>query len=171
MAKRRPRCSLPISSRMKGNFWTVEMMIFLPDSMNRSRSPERFAWPTVERTWTYFLIVSWICRSRMTRSVTTIIESKTGAPSFSSQNQLMGQPSDPSNSCRCPPSAGSGSACPPHVSQHQPATAAPPRADGSAARSGPASSSPSSYPSTPPPGCSSPGCWSGSCASVLSRHR
>ena len=30
MAKRRPRCSLPISSRMKGNFCTVEMMIFLP---------------------------------------------------------------------------------------------------------------------------------------------
>ena len=30
MAKRRPRCSLPISSRMNGNFCTVEMMIFLP---------------------------------------------------------------------------------------------------------------------------------------------
>jgi hypothetical protein len=25
-----PRCSLPISSRMNGNFCTVEMMIFLP---------------------------------------------------------------------------------------------------------------------------------------------
>ncbi len=30
IAKRRPRCSLPISSRMNGNFCTVEMMIFLP---------------------------------------------------------------------------------------------------------------------------------------------
>ena len=30
IAKRRPRCSLPISSRMNGNFWTVVMMIFLP---------------------------------------------------------------------------------------------------------------------------------------------
>ena len=30
MAKCRPRCSSPISSRMKGNFWIVEMMIFLP---------------------------------------------------------------------------------------------------------------------------------------------
>ena len=37
MAKRRPRCSSPISSRMKGNFWTVEMMIFLPASRNRRR--------------------------------------------------------------------------------------------------------------------------------------
>ena len=29
-----PRCSSPISSRMNGNFCTVEMMIFLPLSMN-----------------------------------------------------------------------------------------------------------------------------------------
>ena len=40
MAKCRPRCSLPISSRMNGNFCTVEMMIFLPLSMNCRRSPE-----------------------------------------------------------------------------------------------------------------------------------
>ncbi len=40
MANLRPRCSLPISSRMKGNFCTVEMMIFLPDSMNSRSWPE-----------------------------------------------------------------------------------------------------------------------------------
>ena len=46
IAKRRPRCSLPISSRMNGNFWTVEMMIFLPASaMNLRRSPERSGMP------------------------------------------------------------------------------------------------------------------------------
>ena len=82
MAKRRVRCSLPISSRMKGNFWTVEMMIFLPASMNFRRSPECSARPTVAPTWAYCLIVSPICRSRMRRSVTTMIESKTGASSF-----------------------------------------------------------------------------------------
>ena len=43
IAKVRPRCSLPISSRMKGNFWIVEMMIFLPCSMNCRRSPDRSA--------------------------------------------------------------------------------------------------------------------------------
>ena len=45
MANFRPRCSVPISSRMNGNFWTVEMMIFLPLSMNLRRSPECSAWP------------------------------------------------------------------------------------------------------------------------------
>ena len=34
---------------MKGNFWIVEMMIFLPLSMNRRRSPERSAWPDRRR--------------------------------------------------------------------------------------------------------------------------
>ena len=68
---------------MKGNFWIVEMMIFLPLSMNRRRSPERSACPTVADTWEYCLMVSRIWRSRMRRSVTTMIESKTGALSFS----------------------------------------------------------------------------------------
>ena len=45
IAKRRLRCSLPISSRMKGNFWTVEMMIFLPASMNLSQSARAFRAP------------------------------------------------------------------------------------------------------------------------------
>ena len=58
IAKLRPRCSLPISSRMNGNFWTVEMMIFLPLSMNRRRSPERSAGATVAPTCAYCLIVS-----------------------------------------------------------------------------------------------------------------
>ena len=50
MAKRRPRCSFPISSRMNGNFCTVEMMIFLPLSINVRRLAERSAWPTVAPT-------------------------------------------------------------------------------------------------------------------------
>ena len=84
MAKCRRRCSSPIWSRISGNFWTVEMMIFLPDAMNFRRLTERSAWPTVAPTWAYCLMVSRICRSRMTRSVTTMMESKTGAPSFAS---------------------------------------------------------------------------------------
>ena len=84
IAKVRARWSLPISSRMKGNFWIVEMMIFLPCSMNRRRSPDRSACPTVDVTWAYWRIVSRICLSRMRRSVTTMIESKTDLPSRSS---------------------------------------------------------------------------------------
>ena len=60
------------------------MMIFLPDAMNFRRLSERSAWPTVAPTWAYCLMVSRICRSRMSRSVTTTIESKTGASSRSS---------------------------------------------------------------------------------------
>ena len=40
MATLRSRCSFPSSSRMNGNFWTVEMMIFFPPSMNLRRSSE-----------------------------------------------------------------------------------------------------------------------------------
>ena len=82
MAKRRPRCSFPISSRMNGNFCTVEMMIFLLLSINLRRSPECLAWPTVAPTWANCLIVSRICLSRMRRSVITIMESNTSASSF-----------------------------------------------------------------------------------------
>ena len=82
MAKLRPRCSLPISSRIKGNFCTVEMMIFLPSSMNLRRSPERSAYSTVAPNWAYCLMVSWICRSRRIRSVTTMIEPKMLLPTF-----------------------------------------------------------------------------------------
>ena len=84
----------PISSRMKGNFWTVVMMIFLPSSMNRRRSPECSAWPTVAPTWANCLIVSRICLSRIRRSVTTMIESKTGSSSFAQADQLVGEPGD-----------------------------------------------------------------------------
>ena len=81
IANRRPRCSLPISSRMNGNFCTVDTMIFLPSSRNRRRSPDRSACPTVAPTWAYCLIVSRICLSRMRRSVTTTMESKATEPS------------------------------------------------------------------------------------------
>ena len=84
IAKRRSRCPSPISSRMNGNFCTVETMIFLPVSMKRRRSPERSAWPTVARTCAYCPMVSLIWRSRIRRSVTTTMESNTTAPSFSS---------------------------------------------------------------------------------------
>ena len=42
---------------MNGNFCTVEMMIFLPSSMNLRRSPECSAWPTVAPTCANCLIV------------------------------------------------------------------------------------------------------------------
>ena len=77
MAKRRLRCSSPISSRMNGNFCTVEIMIFLPLSMNLRRLLEPVAWPTVAPTCANCLIVLRICLSRMRRSVTTMIESNT----------------------------------------------------------------------------------------------
>ena len=94
MAKRRPPCPLPISSRMNGNFWTVEMMIFLPDSMNRRRSPEASAWPTMEETWANCLTVSLICLSRTRRSVTTMTESRTVSPSLSRPTRQVGEPGD-----------------------------------------------------------------------------
>jgi len=33
IANDRPRCAVPISSTTNGNFWMVEMMIFLPPSI------------------------------------------------------------------------------------------------------------------------------------------
>ena len=42
MANFLPRCSVPISSRMNGKFWTVEMMIFLPPSMNCAQVARMF---------------------------------------------------------------------------------------------------------------------------------
>ena len=69
---------------MNGNFWTVEMMIFLPWAMNFRRSPERSACPTVAPTCANCLMVSRICWSRMRRSVTTMMESNTGESSRSS---------------------------------------------------------------------------------------
>ncbi len=94
IAKRRPRCSTPISSRMNGNFCTVVMMIFLPLSMNLRRSPERSAWPTVAPTWANCLMVSRICWSRMRRSVTTMTESKTHSVVLLQSDELVGQPSN-----------------------------------------------------------------------------
>ena len=80
MAKVLPASSA-ISSRMKGNFCTVETMIFLPSWMNRRRSPERSAWPTVAPTCMNCRMVAWIWLSRMRRSVTTMTDSKTSARS------------------------------------------------------------------------------------------
>ena len=73
--------SVAISSRMKGNFCTVETMIFFPSSMNLRRSPECSAWPTVAPTCMNCLMVVWIWSSRMRRSVTTMTESKTSLSS------------------------------------------------------------------------------------------
>ena len=75
IAELRPRCSLPISSRMNGNFCTVEMAA-LDEPAQIARA---VGVPTVACPWAYCRIVSWICRSRMRRSVTTMIESNTGA--------------------------------------------------------------------------------------------
>jgi hypothetical protein len=64
-------------------------------SMNRRRSPERSACPTVAPTWANCLMVSRICLSRMRRSVTTMIESKTRVDPIPLQpDQLVGQPGD-----------------------------------------------------------------------------
>ena len=45
-------------------------------------------------TWANCLIVSRICLSRIRRSVTTMIESKTGVPSLLQADELMRQPGD-----------------------------------------------------------------------------
>ena len=67
---------------MNGNFWTVLMMIFLPLSMNARSWPDPRAAPTVAPTWANCLMVPRICWSRIFRSVTTMIESKTDASSL-----------------------------------------------------------------------------------------
>lgn len=54
-----PRSAV-ISSRMTGNFCTVETMIFFPPSMNLRRSPECSACPTVAPTCMNCLMVLWI---------------------------------------------------------------------------------------------------------------
>ena len=72
-----------MSSRMKGNFWTVVMMIFFPSSMNLRRSPDLSACPTVDATWVNCRMVPSICRSSTRRSVMTMMESKAGFPSCS----------------------------------------------------------------------------------------
>ncbi len=72
--------SFAISSRMKGNFCTVETMIFLPCSIYLRKSPEFSAWPTVAFTCKNCLIVFWIWSSRIRRSVTTMTESKISLP-------------------------------------------------------------------------------------------
>ena len=70
---------------IKGNFWTVVMMIFLPSVMSRRRSPEELsACPTVELTWVNCLTVSLIWLSSTTRSVTMMVEPKMVSPSFCS---------------------------------------------------------------------------------------
>jgi hypothetical protein len=48
----------------------------------------------VAPTWANCLIVSRICWSRMRRSVTTMIESKTGRPVLREADQLVRQPGD-----------------------------------------------------------------------------
>ena len=83
IAKFRPRCSSPISSRMNGNFWTVVMMIFLPPSMNSRRSPERSACADGRADLRELLDRVANLLVEDARSVTTMIESKTPASSRS----------------------------------------------------------------------------------------
>ena len=110
IAKFRPRCSSPISSRMNGNFWTVEMMIFLPSSMNLRRSPERSAWPTVAPTWANCLIVSRICLSRI-RAVGDDDDRVEDRRVVRCAGRSAGARARRwSSTCRSRPSAGSGSA-------------------------------------------------------------
>ena len=77
---------------MNGNFCTVEMMIFLPLSMNLRRSPECSACPTVAATWANCLIVSRICLSSTRRSVTTMMESKHRRRPSAEADELVRQP-------------------------------------------------------------------------------
>ena len=156
MANFRPRCSSPISSRMKGNFWTVVMMIFLPASRNLRRSPESSAWPTVAETCANCLMVSRICLSRTRRSVMTITESKTALPSCSSpmswcasqaMELLLPLPAECSMRYRRPAARA----------RRRPAACGRRPAGGSAGTPAGASSAPC-RPSPRRPGRSSPGC-------------
>ena len=76
MANFRSRCSWLMASAMKGNFWTVVMVILLPSVMSLRRSAELSACPTVELTWVNCLTVSFIWLSSTLRSVTMMVESK-----------------------------------------------------------------------------------------------
>ena len=89
------------------------------------RSPERSGdAPTVAPTWANCLMVSRICLSRMRRSVTTMIESKTALSSLRQADRADAPARRWSSTCRCRPSAGSGSArpapCCPRVGQELP---------------------------------------------------
>ena len=84
IANVRPRCSLPMASRMYGNFCTVVMMIRLPSWSRRRRRSDRWACPTTAPTCANCLMVSLICLSSTFRSVTTTTESKSNPPFRSS---------------------------------------------------------------------------------------
>ncbi len=73
------RSAMP--SMMKGNFWIVVMMIFLPFSSAAFRSAERIAGATMFFTSEKSLMLSRSCLSSRRRSVTTITLSNSGASS------------------------------------------------------------------------------------------
>ena len=78
------------------------------------RSPECSAWPTMAATWANCLMVSRICLSSTRRSVTTMTESNIGLLP-SPVRRAGARARQWSCSCRCPPSAGSGSVARPVV--------------------------------------------------------
>ena len=65
-------------SMMKGNFWIVVMMIFLPFSSADFRSADRSAGATMFLTSEKSLMLSRSCLSYRRRSVTTITLSNSG---------------------------------------------------------------------------------------------
>ena len=106
MAKRRPRCSFPISSRMKGNFCTVEMMIFLPLSINARRLAERFGMadggPDLGEL--FDRVADLLVEDASVRDHDDGIEHPGGV--LPEPDQLVGEPGDGVRLSRCRPSAG-----------------------------------------------------------------
>ena len=112
--------------------------------------------PTVADIWVYCRIVSRICRSRMRRSVTTMIEPNTGGSSLVSPNKLMGQPGD--GTALVAAGRAVDEVAPAHARGRRLPGGALRRA-GESERPAPGASLPAGVlvPS-PPPGGSSPGC-------------
>ena len=79
IAKRRSRNAVPISSWMNGNFSIVVTTIFRPVRSHSASDPESSACATTRSSCANCRIVSRICRSRFTRSVTTTTWSTAGS--------------------------------------------------------------------------------------------
>ena len=173
MAKRRPRCWSPISSRMKGNFWDRRNDDLLAGRDEAAQvTPERAAWPTVRADLGVLLdgVADLLVEDAPIGNHDDRVEDLACRP-FASPIQFDAPARRWSCSCRCRPSAGSDSAAPRRAPKRLRAAGVPPQADDSAARSESAFSGPSSRRAPPPAGRSSPESWVRLSRASTSRHR
>ena len=138
MANVRPRCSLPISSRMNGNFCTVVMMIFLPACEEPAQVPRVLGVP--HRGGDLGELLDGVADLLVEHAPVGDHDDRVeDVPCCPAPARRAGGPARRwSCSCRCLPSAGSGSAGPRRAVARRRGACAPRRAGGSAGRSAPA---------------------------------